>query len=193
MAVPVVVLSAICRVAILNKTAFLVTAAFFYDAGECFRYLLTRANVASLWCKRRPTFSCSDWYCLVMEQCRVDVIVWRAHLDIDLYGGGSRDRTAWETSFRPHSLAEISVAEPGSFELHYLVSRWYSRCCCQPGNYRLLILGFLRRSFNNSLIFYQSALIFVDSWKLSFLILGFLRQRLQLRDILLVSKCPKKC
>ena len=134
---------------------------------------------------------CSDWYCLVMEQSRVDVIVWRAHLDIDLYGGGSRDRTAWETSFRPHSLAEISVAEPGSFELHYLVSRWYSRCCCQPGNYRPLILGFLRRSFNNSLIFYQSALIFVDSWKLSFLILGFLRQRLQLRDILLSDNAQK--
>ena len=46
----------------------------------------------------------------------MDVFVWRAHLDIDLYGVGSRDRTAWETSFRPHSLAEISVVEPGSFD-----------------------------------------------------------------------------
>ena len=34
----------------------------------------------------------------------------------DLYGVGSRDRTAWETSFRPYSLA-ISVAEPGSLQL----------------------------------------------------------------------------
>ena len=49
----------------------------------------------------------------------MDVFVWRAHLDIDLYGVGSRDRTAWETSFRPHSLAEISVTAPGSFELQF--------------------------------------------------------------------------
>ena len=42
----------------------------------------------------------------------MDVLDWRAHLDIDLYGVGSRDRTAWETSFHSHSLADISVAEP---------------------------------------------------------------------------------
>ena len=115
LAVPVIVLSAVSWGP--TKTAFLLTVAFFYDTRERFRYLLPRAGVASLWCKKsRPATICSDWYCLVMEQCRVDVFVWRAHVDIDLYGVGSRDRTAWETSFRPHSLAEISVVEPGSFD-----------------------------------------------------------------------------
>ena len=126
----------------------------------------------------------------------MDVFVWRAHLDIDLYGVGSRDRTAWETSFRPHRLADISVAEPGSFELHYLVKRWYSRCCQPalilwiPGNYRLLILGFLRQGLSQLVDILTIRSYFVDFWKLSFLLLGFLRQGLQLRYILLCQQIP---
>ena len=81
----------------------------------------------------------------------MDVVVWRVGLDIELYGAGSRDRTAWESSSRPHSLAEIVVAETGPSELHYLVKREYSRCCQPafvlwiPRNYCFRIVGCLRQ------------------------------------------------
>ena len=82
----------------------------------------------------------------------MDVFVWRARLDTDLYGVDSRDRTAPKISLRPNSLTEIFVAEPGLFDLHYLVKRWYSRCYCRPaltlwipGNDHFLILAFLRQ------------------------------------------------
>ena len=83
----------------------------------------------------------------------MDVFVWRARLDIDLYGVGSRDRTAWETSFRPH-LAEIFCGRIGSFRtalfrktvvFSLLLLSNYSHFLWVPGNYRFLILGFLRQ------------------------------------------------
>ena len=72
----------------------------------------------------------------------MDVFVWRARLDIDLYGVGTLDRTAWDTSFRPRSLAEIFVAEPGPFE--------------QFGE--TVVYSLLLSTWS----------YFVDSWKLSF-------------------------
>ena len=108
-----------------------------------------------------PITTCSGWCCLVVVQVSADIVllglilpcygasvgwmsfVWHARLDIDLYGIGSRDRTTWETSFRPHSLAEISVAEPGSFELQFGKTVVFS-----------LLLSICS--------------YFVDSWKLSF-------------------------
>ena len=89
------------------------------------RYLLARTGIG-----------------LLCRKCRMDVFVWRARLDIDLYGVGTLDRTAWDTSFRPRSLAEIFVAEPGPFE--------------QFGE--TVVYSLLLSTWS----------YFVDSWKLSF-------------------------
>ena len=78
-----------------------------------------------------PISSCSGWCCLVMVQVSADIYLLGlvlpcygavsggclclacARLDTDLYGVGSRDRTAWETSFRPHSLVEFFCGRTG--------------------------------------------------------------------------------
>ena len=75
------------------------------------------------------------------------------------------------TSFRPYSLAEISVTEAGPFEIlmRILEKRWYSR------GYVVYLL------------------FFVDSWELLFPYYRFPETKTTLRDILLASKCPIKC
>ena len=85
----------------------------------------------------------------------MDVFVWRARLDIDLYGVGSRDRTAWETSFRPH-LAEIFCGRIGSFRT-----------------------ALFRKTEVFSLLLLSTSSYFVDSWNTIVSLLGFLRQGVQ--------------
>ena len=129
-----------------------------------------------------PVSTCAGWCCLAVVDVSADgyllglVLPWYgasvgrmstfavrlpcARLDIDLYGVGSQDRTGWEISFRPYSIAEIFVAEPGPFELHYfLVKRWHSCCCYQPANFlwipgngRSLTLGSLRQGFKQVVV-----------------------------------------
>ena len=144
-----------------------------------------------------PITTCSGWCGRVVVQVSADMyllglvltwygasvgwmsFVWRVRLwiDIGLYGVGSRDWTAWEISFRPHSLAEIFVAEPGPFDVHYFWS---------TGGFLVVVLvnllffggfleaivsffvGFLRQELQQPVSIRPICSFFVDSCKLSF-------------------------
>ena len=121
-----------------TKTAFLVATAFFTRHGEWFIHSLQVTIKTNLFAELTRH---GEWCCLVAVQASAEIYLLGlvlpcygavsgrclclacARLGIDLYGIGSRGRTTWETSFGPHSLAEIFVAEPDSFKLRIIFGK----------------------------------------------------------------------
>ena len=100
-----------------------------------------------------------------MEQVSDGCLLFSVHAWTSICTGYIRETGPLGKPRFAHIVAEISVAEPDSFEIRYLVKRWYS-FCCQPAlilripvKDNFFILGFLRQGLQQLVVICRSALI----------------------------------